>query len=262
MAADMDGTLLDSQKRLSPRLFPLLRRLLARGVRFAVASGRQYYSLLQSFEPLKDDILFISENGAMVMEAGRCVYFMEVPVDAAAEVLRIARGLPGVMPVLCCEQGAYIEDDDPIFVRNVRPYYVRCTRVPDLLEVVGQGRVCKVAVFDTGGAERGAYPLLSRRFADRLDVCLSGQNWTDLMPKGVNKGVAVQAYQRRTGIGPEACMAFGDYLNDYEMLCACGESYAMANAHPKLKAVSRHLAASNDDDGVVRALCEAFGLSV
>ena len=42
IAADMDGTLLDSQKRLSPDLLPLIRTLRARGIRFAAASGRQY----------------------------------------------------------------------------------------------------------------------------------------------------------------------------------------------------------------------------
>ena len=60
IAADLDGTLLDSRKRLSPGLFPLIRALRARGVRFAAASGRQYDNLLALFEPVADDLLFIA----------------------------------------------------------------------------------------------------------------------------------------------------------------------------------------------------------
>ena len=49
-------------------------------------------------------------------------------------------------------------------------------------------------------------------------------------------------------------MAFGDYLNDYTLLQSCGESYAMANAHPDLKAIAKYVTASNDEDGVMKIL--------
>lgn len=262
VAADMDGTLLDSRKQLSPRFFPVLRQLLRRGVVFAAASGRQYDSLLRTFETLKGDILFISENGAMVMQGGRCVCFYELPADVAAAALRLVRARPGTMPVLCCEDGAYIEDGDPVFLQNVTPYYTRCARVDDLLETAARKRVCKLAVFDMGDAETGVFPLLHEGFGTRTEVCLSGAHWTDLMPLGVSKGRAVHACQQRLGIEAARCMAFGDYLNDIEMLRACGESYAMGNAHPQVKAVCRHTAPTNDEDGVVRVLCETFGLEM
>lgn len=49
-------------------------------------------------------------------------------------------------------------------------------------------------------------------------------------------------------------MAFGDYLNDYDLLLSCGESYAMENAHPKLKEIAKYITASNDEDGVMKIL--------
>ena len=66
VAADMDGTLLDSRKRLSPEFMPMLEKLKANGVHFVVSSGRQYYNLLNHFEDLRDRIVFLSENGARV----------------------------------------------------------------------------------------------------------------------------------------------------------------------------------------------------
>ena len=68
IAADMDGTLLDSQKRLSPDLFPLIRTLRARGIRFAAASGRQYHNLYATFSEIADQMLFIAEYGAAVYD--------------------------------------------------------------------------------------------------------------------------------------------------------------------------------------------------
>ena len=55
-------------------------------------------------------------------------------------------------------------------------------------------------------------------------------------------------------------MAFGDYLNDCELLQAVGESYAMENAHPTLKALARHIAPSNDENGVMRVVRAALEL--
>ena len=55
-------------------------------------------------------------------------------------------------------------------------------------------------------------------------------------------------------------MAFGDYLNDCELLESVSESYAMANSHPKLLAMAKHTAPSNDEDGVMRVIRERFSL--
>ena len=55
-------------------------------------------------------------------------------------------------------------------------------------------------------------------------------------------------------------MAFGDYLNDIELLRTAGESYAMANAHEQLAALAKYRCPSNDEDGVCRTIRAVFGL--
>ena len=70
IAADMDGTLLDSRKRLPKGLFSMLRQLREKDVRFVVASGRQYYNLEAQFEEVADQVTFLSENGTMVFDQG------------------------------------------------------------------------------------------------------------------------------------------------------------------------------------------------
>ena len=72
--------------------------------------------------------------------------------------------------------------------------------------------------------------------------------------KGMTTGDIETHIQDIYGISPEECVAFGDYMNDYEMLQNCGESYAMENAHDEIKKVAKYIAPSNDDEGVMQVL--------
>mgnify|MGYP000509024518 CR=1 FL=1 len=76
----------------------------------------------------------------------------------------------------------------------------------------------------------------------------------ELMPAGVNKGMAVAALAQRLGIGPESVMALGDYDNDVSMLSYAGVSVAMANASERARAAARYRTLSNDEDGVAHAI--------
>ena len=73
VASDLDGTLLDSEKRLPEGFLPLLEQLLARGGCFVAASGRQYLNMLEYFKTLGERIYFIAENGGVVYYRGRIV---------------------------------------------------------------------------------------------------------------------------------------------------------------------------------------------
>ena len=259
IAADLDGTLLSSQHRLSPDLPALLQKLSDKGIRFIPASGRQYYNLIELFPGLEHELLFIAENGAMTVDRGQTVFVDAIPLEDLRLPLEIARKAEGVYTVLAGEKTAYCEDDDPIFRKNADLYYARLTRVPDLLEAAQHDRICKMAFFEKDCAERGCYRLL-QPCASQFQVVLSGADWVDIMNPGVNKGHAMRTLQQQLGISPDECMAFGDYLNDLELLSAVTHSFAMENAHPQLKAISRHIAPSNDEDGVVRAVREFLAL--
>lgn len=126
-----------------------------------------------------------------------------------------------------------------MFVENMAMYYARRKKVSDLLEAVQQEPVCKVALFCKNAAETNVLPYYRQMFDDKLQVALSGVDWVDLMRLGLSKGVAVGVMCDNLHITPAQCMAFGDYLNDVELLRSVGESYAMANAHERLKKVAK-----------------------
>ncbi len=255
IATDLDGTLLDSRKRLPPELPELLCELRARGIRFAPASGRQYYNLIGLFGT--ESMTYIVENGSMVFENGRCIFFDELPRRTVLRAVELIRSLPGAYAILSGEHSAWCEDDGPVFLENARMYYAHLTRVPDLLQV--DDRISKIAVFEQGRAEQGCWPAL-QALSQEAQVVLSGADWVDLMNPGVNKGSAIRKLCAELGISPDECMAFGDYLNDRELLESVTHSFAMANAHPEIRALCRHQAPSNDEDGVVRSIRAFCGI--
>ena len=261
IACDMDGTLLDSQKRLPPELLDILQKLAERGVIFAVASGRQYAALRRDLEPIAGHILFICENGGLVMQHDRQVLIDPMDPACLPGVIDASRRIERVYPVLCRAPLALIEGSAaPDFIEETHRYYPSAQVVPDLGAHTGATDVCKVAFYDEGDAQTHELPYLQSALGDHLSVILSGEHWVDVMKPGVHKGAAMRGLQKMLGIAPSECMAFGDYLNDCELLESAGENYAMANAHPLLKAQAKHIAPSNDDNGVIRVIREVFGI--
>ena len=261
IAADLDGTLLDSNKQLSPDLFPLIRRLRQNGIRFAAASGRQYDNLHALFYDIADEISFISENGAAVYDRSTCLFAAEMPAEYFIPPIQTIRTLPGVNVVLCTHAGAFIEcRTDAIFVKNAQMYYEKLTIVPELIPVLEHTPAFKLAAFEESHAETGCFPVL-RTYADHFAVVLSGADWVDLMNPKTNKGTGLRHLADHLEIPLCNTMAFGDYLNDTELLHTAGCAFAMENGHPELKQIADHIAPSNDENGVVRAIQSYFELS-
>lgn len=250
IATDMDGTLLTTEKEFPPHLFNVIDRLHERNIKFAVASGRQYYTLLKDFEPVKDEVTFICENGALVFDKGENIFCDAMAYEDIAKCIEIIRGIENAYPILCGVDSAYIEDDHQEFNQNADMYYARCERVDNLLEAAKKDRICKIAIFDTEDAQVNTYEQV-KQLNDTYKVSLSGHQWVDIMNPTVNKGEAMRLIQKKYDISYDETMAFGDYLNDYEMMQTCYYNYAMENAHDELKSICNFRAPSNDENGVI-----------
>lgn len=254
IVTDMDGTLLDADGRIPDGLWQRLEALRERGIVFAPASGRQYGMIAQLFEPVLAGMVVIAENGSFVVRDGAEVSSTTIDAAGAAQIVgtlraRIASGRDlGV--VMCGKRGAYVERTDAMFADASGQYYAFLTAIDDILEHGDD--VLKVAVADFEDAPGLARAL--EPFAHTHQIVVSGQHWVDIMSHDADKGVAVRALQRELGVTPAQTVAFGDYLNDLQMLDAAEHSFAMANAHPDVRARARHLAASNTEYGVLQVL--------
>ncbi|AWW36627.1 HAD family hydrolase [Streptomyces sp. AS58] len=262
VVTDMDGTLLDDDKRAPDGLWEVLDRLRERGVHFSPASGRQYATLAREFAPAAQGMAFIAENGTYVVRDG--VELSSDTLDRAVvteivdEVRRLAAGGVDVGAVVCGKRAAYVERTDEAFLAEVRRYYVEHRTVDDVTAVGDD--VLKVALHDFGPVERATAPAMER-FSGTHQVVVSGEHWVDVMNRTANKGAAVRRLQRELGVTPAQTLVFGDYLNDLEMLDTAEWSFAMANAHPEVVRRARHLAPSNNDDGVLRTITRLLGLT-
>ena len=104
------------------------------------------------------------------------------------------------------------------------------------------------------GARAQGYPAVLPHLDEHLSAILSGGHWCDVMSKSASKGNAMKAVQKLLNIAPEECIAFGDHLNDLELLTACGRTFAPENAQPEIKAIAGEIIPSNADMGVLFTL--------
>ncbi|MGR6968498.1 Cof-type HAD-IIB family hydrolase [Streptomyces cynarae] len=261
VVTDMDGTLLDGSGRIPDGLWPLLAELRRRGVLFSPASGRQYATLARQFADADDGMVFVAENGTYVVRDG--VELSSDPLDpaVAARVIATARRLAAdgvdVGAVLCGKNSAYVERTDDAFMAEASRYYALLKPVDDLTDV--EDEFLKVALFDFGPVERTTAPAMEPLTATH-QVVVSGEHWVDIMNRTANKGAALRRLQRDLGITPAQTLAFGDYLNDLEMLDAAEWSFAMTNAHPDVVRRARYLAPPNTENGVLRTITRLMHL--
>lgn len=248
----MDGTLLDPTHQLSPDFYPLFKALRAKGILFAAASGRQYYNLVNVLKPIKEEVIFLAENGSYVEYQGDVLFIQALDAALTRDLLQKARTIPGVNIVLCGVTSAYVENTSPEFMAHVELYYDQLTVVDDLLQVTDD-QFLKIALCDVAGAEGNSNTYFQQE-KEHLQVTVSGKIWLDICHKLANKGRAVEVVQQKFGITSEETMAFGDYLNDLTMMQKAHYSYAMENAHPAIKAAARFTAKSNSEHGVVEVL--------
>ncbi|EKO3964138.1 Cof-type HAD-IIB family hydrolase [Vibrio fluvialis] len=249
IATDMDGTLLDEKGQLDPEFFPLHKQLDERGILFAAASGRQYYSLLDTFAEIQDRIMFIAENGTLVMYKGEELYSSTIDKSAVAAIINEARNIAGTHVVLCGKRSAYIETEDPQAMEEIQKYYHRCESVSDLLAV--EDDFIKVAICHFDGTEQWVNPSINAKFGHSHKVVVSAKIWLDVMNAEASKGTAIKQLQAKFDFTEQETMTFGDYFNDVEMLQASYYSYAVDNAHEQVKTYARFRAPSNREGGVL-----------
>lgn len=259
IATDMDGTLLDSKKNFPNNFEEVLNNLKKNDIKFIVASGRQYFNLYKQFEEFNDEFLYICDNGGIIFDDKEIMYINQIDKSKIKKVIELSRTLENTSIILSGEKSAYVEDKDDLFIENARIYYERLDIVDDLMEFIDKDmdKICKIAVFHPADAEEYALPPF-KHLEEEFLICVSGKHYIDLMNHGVNKGEALKRIQKYYNISFDETMAFGDYLNDYELLQSCKYSYAMENAHPKLKEVSNYIAKSNDENGVIKAIESHF----
>ncbi len=253
VASDIDGTLLpEGTAQINPEIFEVIRKLKERDILFAAASGRHYTSMSKLFEPVKNDIIFITENGAYVCCRGYTMLEQVLDWEQVCQWVREVRRIPGTSFTLDTKEGFYTESSDPEFLALIRKgYRSRIDQVEDALS--RELKVNKMAVYRKENIGEVAR-LLIPRWEDRLHCVISGDVWVDFMNMDTNKGNAIRSIQKTLKISPDETMVFGDNHNDLEMIRSATESYAVGNAAEAVKKAAKYVADTNVNDGVLKVL--------
>jgi hypothetical protein len=248
IVSDLDGTLLNENKELASDFFAIEQKLHEKGILFAVASGRQYYNMLNLFEPIAHRMLFIAENGTYVSQQHELIHIDTIPFERCIPLIQKARDLQNAYTIVCARNSAYIESGEERFLTEANKYYARIEMVDDLTAI--KDDVLKVTICDFTNPNTNSFP----HFKDDLDdlnVVVSGVQWLDISIKGANKGKALNKVQQLMGIQKNETMVFGDYLNDLELMHEAELSFAMKNAHPLvIEAANYQTKLSNAEHGV------------
>ncbi|MBT9777260.1 Cof-type HAD-IIB family hydrolase [Clostridium sp. MCC353] len=253
IVSDIDGTLLeDGGNVINPEVFDTILKLRGQGIQFAAASGRQWASIEQVFYPVKEKIFYLSDNGAYIGCHGRNLFLNTLDRQIVLDMVRDIREREDLEVMVSGPDVVYMETKDRDFVDwMVNGYKFRVKTVEDLTKVEDQ--FIKVAVYKKEAVE-AATADLREKYKDKLKMTISGDMWMDCMANGINKGEAVKLLQESLEILPEETMAFGDQLNDIEMLKRAYYSFAIGNARPEVKKAARFQADTNVNDGVLKIL--------
>lgn len=254
IVSDVDGTLAaDGTNKLNPRLFEIITELKKKNILFAVASGRQLPSIARMFEPVKDNIIFIAENGAYVVCRDTEMSVVPMEWGYVKQLVKEIREQKECILTMSGKNVTYIESRDDDFVDLlVNGYKNTIQIVGDVLKVDTQ--VIKVALYARNGIAKTAEELFIPNWKERLKVVVAGDSWLDFMDKQVDKGNALARIQQITGIKKDETICFGDNSNDLGMFLHSGKSYAVANAKQEVRQAADLVIGSYKEESVIKEL--------
>ena len=274
IALDLDGTLLDSQKRLSDVNRAALAAAAERGALVVPTTGRFFGMMPEAVRNLPFVRYAITINGAQVYdrETDAAIVREEIPLEMAREVMALLDGYDVIYDCYRSNWGwmseafkAKAEDyaTDGHYLRMIREFR---RPVPELkahlAATAADGDVQKIMLFTRRDASEGATREIAAAVSARFpEVKVTNSTWNNLEIniRTAHKGRALARFAEHLGLSLANCISFGDGANDLTMVEAAGVGVAMANACPEVLAAADYVTASNDEDGVAAALSH-FGL--
>lgn len=260
---DLDGTFVDSHKRVPERNRRVLALAAQKGVQFVPCTGRNANGIPPVLAESDAVRYAVCSNGASVVDLREGRALRSVPMDPAQvkELYAAIGDLPVTFDVFIGDK-VYTErgrlpivseaaEGDPVMER-----FFLSLRTPydcSLDELLGLGPVTKVTFLHPGNVHRDAVRAAVDS-VEGLEWTYSLANNTEVARAGANKGEALRWLCEYLGVDAGDVVAFGDGDNDLQMIQAAGDGVAMANAEPEVLAAADHVTASCDEAGVAAYL--------
>lgn len=258
VALDVDGTLLNDDHELTPRVMRAVTAVAAKGVEIVLCTGRGSASALSVLAQLGLSGTVITHNGASIVNGDTREILQESPIGDS-EVRRYLE--------LCRARGIHFDMNTAfdIYVEKLSDtsaeMYARMLAEPILrspAELLPE-RTVKISLF-APAADLDELEAHWRDWGHELQAIRSGDYFIDLQHREASKGTALAEWAQRRGVSREQVLAIGNYYNDIGMLKYAGLGVAMDNSPAEVKAAADETTLSNNEDGVALVLERKFGL--
>ena len=270
ISLDLDGTLLDSQKRLSEENRAALEEAAAKGVHIVPTTGRFFGMMPQAVRDLPFVRYAITINGAQVFdrETGNAIVREEIPLDMALEILEFLDGYDIIYDCYRSNWGWMTESlqnkaeeyaTDAHYVKMVREFRNPVADLKQYLKSTAEeGDVQKIMLFarNTPGSDAVTKAIVDALAESFPSIKATSSTWNNLELNiaTAHKGNSLRRFAEYLGFTLDNCMALGDGTNDLTMIEAAGLGVAMSNAHPLVLAAADYVTVSNDENGVAKAI--------
>ena len=260
---DMDGTLLTTEKKLTAYTKEVLRKALNQGIEIVLSTGRAITGIPKELLEMPGMKYAVTINGARIidLQENEVIYENTLSMETALKLLDIIGEYDAIQEAfidsVCYSSKDKLSHANDYFLHPSIAEYVLKSRTPveDVRATVVEKNksVDKVnGMFRTVEDKKSSYELLTK-VSGVVVVSSLGNNW-EINAEGTDKGSAMLKLGELLGIRKEEIMACGDGMNDIAMLEAVGLGVAMANADPEVKEAADYITASNDEDGVAKAI--------
>jgi Cof subfamily protein (haloacid dehalogenase superfamily) len=258
LVSDVDGTLVDKEKKVAPATVDAVKRLKAAGLGFTIISARPRSGMMPIAELLGIDEPMGAFNGGIVFKRdGTVIEHHMIAGDVARGVMDIVGNADQITGVdtwvfaddtwyASTDQGAHVDSErkasaqDPVVVKDFETLLDKADKI--------------TFVSDDETLLRGLHDSVAAEYETRATIVQSQTYYLDITPVAGNKGSGIEELADAFGISLTETAAIGDQANDIAMLKRAGLAIAMGNAPQNVRDVVHQITSANDADGVAHAI--------
>ncbi|BCJ93719.1 haloacid dehalogenase [Anaerocolumna cellulosilytica] len=257
VVSDIDGTLLhNGNQSLDAKTIQTILTLQEKGLLFAAASGRQYPNLIRLFGPASKDMIFICENGGLILYKDQILLSSSMDRTLGLALIEDIWNREGCEILLSGQFTSYLKPKSEEYYHRMKNIVRNdVTLIEDFKDI--KEDFIKISVFEKAGIAKNSGDYFVSKWESYFKCTISGHGWLDFTAPDVNKGNALRFLLKKLSLSTSEVMAFGDNYNDLEMLSMVQYGYVMENAAKEIR--DRYSLRAHS---VADTLCDYFKLNL
>ena len=236
---DLDDTLLRSDKTISDYTVDVLKKCQTAGIKIVFATARSTQASAKYFERFMPDI-FVGYGGALVMDGGKIIHRFDIPPDISSQIIKECLETQEVTRIHAINESAALSNGQDSDMTHYQYTDFSCDYGYSYLKI----------------SVNASDPAVVENIASHFPMCdmlrYTGEDLYRFANRNAVKWEAVKAIAAHYGFDTDSFVAFGDDINDLEMIQKCGIGVAVKNAVREIQLAAKYICETNDNDGVAK----------